>query len=130
MSKTSELTKTTKCIRAALARKFPGTKFRVIPHTLDVHINVMWSRGPTYEAVKSITGKYENRIKYIVHARNYGKGTDPNAHQEFIKQAARDLCALKNLEYDGWRSDAMAQRILSKMDMTQGYKGICEADLF
>jgi hypothetical protein len=127
----SEVKKVARLIRNALARKFPGTKFRVIPHDFPgAHINIYWPKGPTYEMVKEITHTFEIRVKYIAHARSYENGIDPNSHVEFITQAGKDLAALKNLPYNGRWSDAEAQRILSGMDLTDGYKGISEADLF
>lgn len=125
----SEVKKTAKAILGALKRKFPGVKFRVIPHSVDIFINVTWSKGPTLAMVKAITSRYEKRIKYIVHARGYGNGKDIMGHQDFIKKVAQDICVLRGVEYSGRWDDAQAQRVLFLMDLSKGYHGVTLEDI-
>lgn len=52
---------TAKLVRAALKKKFPGTKFSVRSDTysMGASIDISWMLGPTTEEVNKVTGVYE-----------------------------------------------------------------------
>lgn len=133
----TELVKAARNLRAKLKRSFPGTIFRVVPHTtygrgMIGSLNVYWSLGPTAEAVNKVIDKEKHKAMgiYTPAARAYG--IDHTTHEAFIHKATADLCALMHVEYKGWnttipehgRAELVARHILHTKDLNQGYAGI------
>lgn len=138
---------TAKLVRKALAERFPGTKFsvRCDSYALGSHIDVSWTDGPTYDAVREITQQFEGSefdamqdlksyVKNTVNGEDVQYGADSvhcqrhisqwEAKLELAKEWIRLKCHLEikyGQEYFGnWSLDQYANRVLDSQDYTKG----------
>lgn len=154
MKQVSTHAATAQAIRNELKKLFPSTKFTVRSNSFagGDSVSIKWENGPTDDNVERVVGKYQyghfdgmqdlyehsNRrkdipqVKFVQTRRDISEDTMEKVFKELQKTHAHfdlvttiDESSIELLRHwSHWTAREYISRILSKIDLTKGYKAI------